>query len=187
MDPVQIGAFIAARRKAQNMTQEALGERLGVTNKTISRWETGTYLPDIGRLQKLSDLLGVSVNELLAGEKLEDPEQFVQKADENLIQALAQSSAFGWKERSAFFRQKWRREHKAYLALWMGGWICACAVAVALRQPILVGAVCLAGVFLYGHVHNQMMIYVEAKAFDGKEQGNGTGSHGSNAREPAGE
>lgn len=44
MDPVQMGAFIAARRKAQNMTQEALGERLGVTNKTISRWETGGSL-----------------------------------------------------------------------------------------------------------------------------------------------
>ena len=48
MNSVEIGKFIAALRKEQKLTQEQFGERLGVTNKTVSRWETGTYLPPVG-------------------------------------------------------------------------------------------------------------------------------------------
>ena len=51
MDQRKIGEFIAAMRKEQGLTQEELGYRLGVTNKTISRWETGKYMPDIDKLQ----------------------------------------------------------------------------------------------------------------------------------------
>ena len=51
------------------MTQEQLGECLGVTNKTVSRWETGKYMPDIDKLQELSAILGISINELLADRK----------------------------------------------------------------------------------------------------------------------
>ena len=54
MDQVKIGKFIAKLRNENNLTQEALGEKLGVTNKTISRWENGHYLPDIEMLQLLS-------------------------------------------------------------------------------------------------------------------------------------
>lgn len=58
----------AAREKG--LTQQALGDRLGVTNKTISRWETGCYLPDVEMLSLLSREFGVSINELVAGERL---------------------------------------------------------------------------------------------------------------------
>ena len=47
MDQIKVGKFIAALRKEQGLTQEALGQRLGVTNKTVSRWENGNYMPDI--------------------------------------------------------------------------------------------------------------------------------------------
>ena len=47
MDQVKIGKFLAMLRKKENLTQEELGEKIGVTNKTISRWENGTYMPDI--------------------------------------------------------------------------------------------------------------------------------------------
>ena len=70
MDQVKIGKFIAALRKEKAMTQEQLGAKLGVTNKTVSRWETGTYLPDVEMLSLLSQEFGVSLNELVAGEHL---------------------------------------------------------------------------------------------------------------------
>lgn len=53
MDQVKIGKFIAELRRENQMTQEALGEKIGVTNKTISRWENGNYMPDIEMLQLL--------------------------------------------------------------------------------------------------------------------------------------
>ena len=69
MDSKKIGSFIAKNRKKKGLTQEQLGERLGVTNKTISRWENGNYMPDVGMLPPLARELNVSINELLAGEK----------------------------------------------------------------------------------------------------------------------
>lgn len=74
MDQIKTGKFIAYLRKQHNLTQEALGEKLGVTNKTVSRWENANYMPDIEMLQLLSKELNVSVNELLAGEFLSDEE-----------------------------------------------------------------------------------------------------------------
>ena len=54
MDQIKIGKFIAALRKEKCLTQEQLGEKLGVTNKTISRWENGNYMPDVEMLSLLS-------------------------------------------------------------------------------------------------------------------------------------
>ncbi len=56
MDLIKIGSFIADLRKEQGLTQEQLGEKIGVTNKTVSRWETGTYLPPAEALVAMSDL-----------------------------------------------------------------------------------------------------------------------------------
>ena len=90
MDQAKVGKFIAALRHEQGLTQEALGQKLGVTNKTVSRWETGNYMPDIELLVPLGETLGVSVNELLAGERLSD-EQFRKQADENLVEGVRES------------------------------------------------------------------------------------------------
>ena len=67
MDQVKIGKFIAQLRKETGWTQETLGEKVGVTNKTISRWETGNYMPDISLLKPLSTELDISLNDLLSG------------------------------------------------------------------------------------------------------------------------
>lgn len=80
MDTLKIGKFIAKKRKEKNMTQEELARILGVTNKTVSRWENGNYMPDLSLLKPLSETLGVSLNALLSGEDDVD----VQKADENI-------------------------------------------------------------------------------------------------------
>lgn len=68
MDIQKIGRFIAENRKKQNMTQVQLAQRLNVTNKTVSRWENGNYMPDLSLLQPLSEKLGITLNELLRGE-----------------------------------------------------------------------------------------------------------------------
>lgn len=80
MDTLKIGKFIARMRKEKNMTQEDLARILGVTNKTISRWENGNYMPDLSLLKPLSEVLDISLNELLSGEK----DISVQKANENI-------------------------------------------------------------------------------------------------------
>jgi len=83
MDLIRIGSFLAELRREKGLTQQALGDRLGVTNKTISRWETGCYLPDVEMLSLLSREFGVSINELVAGERLV-AEDFKKAADETL-------------------------------------------------------------------------------------------------------
>ena len=64
MDTVKIGKFLKELRKEKGYTQEALGEKIGVTNKTVSRWETGTYMPPVECLVLLSDIYDVSINEM---------------------------------------------------------------------------------------------------------------------------
>ena len=87
MELGKIGKFIALNRKNKGLTQEQLAERLGVTNKTISRWETGKYMPDLSLLKPLSEELGITLNELLSGEKLEK-EKIVENAEKSLISTI---------------------------------------------------------------------------------------------------
>ena len=108
MDLTKIGNFIAELRKKQKLTQEQLGEKLGVTNKTVSRWETGTYLPPAEALLAMSELFGVSINELLSGKRLSEAE-YRQAAEENLKQTV-KTSSFTLKDRIDFYKNKWLRE-----------------------------------------------------------------------------
>ncbi|MDE5547784.1 MAG: helix-turn-helix domain-containing protein [Clostridia bacterium] len=84
MDVQKIGLFLVQLRKEQNLTQNELGEKIGVTNKTVSRWENGNYLPPVEILQILSDLYCVSINELLSGERLNN-EQYKENAEEYIV------------------------------------------------------------------------------------------------------
>lgn len=89
MDTKMIGSFLKELRKENNMTQEQLGERIGVTNKTISRWETGNYMPPVESLILLSDIYGISINEILAGKRVE-MDELKQVADENMTKVLGE-------------------------------------------------------------------------------------------------
>lgn len=68
MDQIKIGKFIAERRKEKGFTQAALAEKLGITDRAISKWETGRALPDSSIMLDLCAILGISVNDLLCGE-----------------------------------------------------------------------------------------------------------------------
>ena len=70
MDQLKIGKFIAECRKQKNLTQMQLAEKLGITDKAISKWERGIAMPDSSIMLEFCDILGISVNELLSGEKI---------------------------------------------------------------------------------------------------------------------
>jgi transcriptional regulator with XRE-family HTH domain/DNA-directed RNA polymerase subunit RPC12/RpoP len=70
MDQLKIGKFIAGCRKAKGLTQLQLSEKLNITDKAVSKWETGKAMPDSSIMLELCDILGISVNELLSGEKI---------------------------------------------------------------------------------------------------------------------
>ena len=70
MDQGKIGKFIGELRKEKNMKQQELADLLGVTSKTISRWETGKYMPDLSLFTTISDILGITLNELIQGERI---------------------------------------------------------------------------------------------------------------------
>ena len=84
MDQIKIGRFIAERRKKASLTQMQLAEKLGITDKAISKWERGIAMPDTSIMLKLCDILGISVNELLSGEKI-DMENNNQKNEQLLL------------------------------------------------------------------------------------------------------
>lgn len=88
MDQKKIGRFIARVRKEKELTQAELGELLGVTNKTVSRWETGNYMPDLSLLQCLCKTLDININEFLSGERL-DMEHYHEQAEKNILSVLA--------------------------------------------------------------------------------------------------
>lgn len=91
MDLDKIGKFIALNRKNKGLTQEQLAEKLGVTNKTISRWETGKYMPDLSLLKPLSEELGITLNELLSGEKIKE-EKIVENTERSILNTIDYSS-----------------------------------------------------------------------------------------------
>lgn len=163
MDQVKTGKFIAELRKEQGLTQEQLGEKLGVTNKTVSRWETGSYMPPVDVLLELSRVLSVSINELLSGERL-DNERLRQKADENVLEAYRETS-FSLKEREKYWKNKWLREHIALIAAWAIVLLCALVWLYfsgnLLLAPVWTG-LCLAA---YIVLRNKMMIYIEDKIY----------------------
>ena len=84
MNQERIGRFIANARKEKNLTQEDLAEKLGVTKNAVSKWERGLCLMDMSLLKPLSEILEVSINEILAGEKIEEKD-IEKKSEENII------------------------------------------------------------------------------------------------------
>lgn len=89
MTSKECGKFIAELRKENELTQKELAEKINVTDKAVSRWETGKGYPDVTSLVSLSEYFGVSVNELLAGKRL-TAENIKETADENLISVFEQ-------------------------------------------------------------------------------------------------
>ena len=84
MDLIKIGKFIASCRKEQGMTQVVLAEKLGISDRAVSKWETGKAMPDSGIMLELCEFLKINVNELLSGERIM-AEFYDKRAEENLL------------------------------------------------------------------------------------------------------
>ena len=84
MDQIKIGKYIAEKRKALGLTQVELADKLGMSNKSVSKWERGVCLPDVSLYMELCSILGISINEFLAGEDIE-PVNIEKKSEENII------------------------------------------------------------------------------------------------------
>ena len=90
MNQEKIGSFIAENRKAKGLTQIEFAEKLGVSNKSVSRWETGKNMPDVSLFLPICDMLEISVNELIIGEHITTQES--KKADEIFVETIKASN-----------------------------------------------------------------------------------------------
>ncbi len=85
MDQVKIGGFISRKRKEKNITQSALAEMLGITDRAVSKWENGICMPDVGKIPELCGILGITVNDLFSGEVI-DMKNNEKLLEQNLIE-----------------------------------------------------------------------------------------------------
>lgn len=164
MDLIKIGKFIAQLRKEQGLTQEQFGEKMGVSNKTVSRWETGKYLPPVDALKTMSEIFGVSINEILSGKRL-TAKEYKDAAEENFTQVIKVSS-FLLKDRIEFYRRKWLKDHAAIM-VFIG--ICIIGVlitGIAIGEYLLGYSAIL--MLIAGHVwrYNTMMAYIESHVYN---------------------
>ena len=99
MDQLKIGKFIAECRKKANLTQMQLAEKLGITDKAVSKWERGVAMPDTSIMLELCDILSISVNELLSGEKIsmENNNQKNEQLLFDMAKELEQKNKTVWK------------------------------------------------------------------------------------------
>ncbi len=87
MNKLKVGSFIAEQRKLRSLTQKQFADMVGVTDKAVSRWETGKSYPDTETLEKISEIFEISISDILSGE-IAKPENKVEAADKNIIDAI---------------------------------------------------------------------------------------------------
>jgi transcriptional regulator with XRE-family HTH domain/DNA-directed RNA polymerase subunit RPC12/RpoP len=125
MDQIKIGKFIASCRKEVSLTQAALAEKLGISDRAVSKWENGKSMPDSGIMLELCELLKINVNELLSGERIM-VESYDKRAEENLLAMR--------KEIEEKNRQMLRTEIWIGLPATVSGFI-MCALAAYVEMP----------------------------------------------------
>ena len=87
MDQEKIGKFIFELRKEKKMTQQELADKIGVTDRAISKWENGRGMPDLSLMKPLCEILGITLNELISGERIEKKE-IQKKSEENILKTI---------------------------------------------------------------------------------------------------
>lgn len=167
MDQVKIGKLIAQCRKAKKLTQVELAKLLGVTDKSVSKWENGICLPDVSLYKQICEILDITLNEFFSGERLTD-ETFKEVADSNLLSAL-ENSVFTLKDKIDFFKKKWQKEHFFELII----------VMIIIVFFIIYGFIKDNGLqylfmiigFISGIIeNNKMMAYIEKNAYGKKSK-----------------
>ena len=137
MDQIKIGRFIAVRRKRANLTQLQLADRLGITDKAVSKWERGITMPDTSIMLELCDILGISVNELLNGEKI-DMEKNNQKNEQILLEMAKELE----KKNKTIWSSMWAIMIVSMTALIAGIFIAAFLIPEGVWQLVTILCVC---------------------------------------------
>ena len=165
MDMSKMGAFLQELRKEKGLTQEHLGEMLHISGKTISRWETGAYMPPVEMLLAMSELYGVSMNELVCGERIK-PEELPEKAEENLTAVMKDNAAFQLEERRHYWQEKWLADRRWTLAVLVGVFVAAALLFLSLDLIKPVAFMSLLTIGLTVFLRNRRDDYVEHHLYD---------------------
>ena len=137
MDQVKIGKFISERRKEVNITQMQLAEKLGITDRAVSKWETGKAMPDSSIMLELCDILCISVNELLSGEKI-NMENNNQKNEQLLLDMATELE----KKDKTIWSSMWAIMLVSMTALLAGIFIAAFLIPEGVWQVVTIISVC---------------------------------------------
>ena len=137
MDQLKIGKFIADCRKRKNLTQMQLAEKLGITDKAVSKWERGVAMPDTLIMLELCDILGISVNELLSGEKI-DMENNNQKTEQLLLDMAKELE----KKNKTIWTSMWVIMIASMTALFAGIFVAAFLIPEGIWQLITILGSC---------------------------------------------
>lgn len=138
MEYSKIGQFIANQRKAKKLTQAKLAEQLFVSEKTVSKWENGKGIPDTNSLPKLCEILGVSLNELLSGEKMNTKND--KQASEQLL--LSMSKELEYKNKT-IWTSMWVIMIVSMISLLAGLFIAAFLIPKGIFQLLTILGVCI--------------------------------------------
>ena len=137
MDYIKIGNFIMIERKAKKLTQAKLAEKVFVSEKTVSKWENGKGLPDTNSLPKLCEILGVSLNELLSGEKIVVENK---KQDDSLLLNMAKELE---KKNKIIWKSMWVIMIVSIIALLAGIFITAFFIPEGIWQLVAIIGLCI--------------------------------------------
>lgn len=164
MEQEKIGRFIAICRKEKKLTQEQLAEKLNITSKAVSKWENGKGLPDVSIMQKLCEILNITLNELFNGEKIKE-ENYKKIADKNLLYALEHSSD-NVGEKIKYYKKEWEKEHILLFVIEIIIWIFIVLILKYKNYNDLIGLISGFAIgFINGMNNNAKMKYVEDKIY----------------------
>ena len=138
MNQIKIGRFIAACRKKANLTQMQLAEKLGITDKAISKWERGIAMPDTSIMLELCDILSISVNELLSGERINMDNN---QKNEQLLLDMAKELE---KKNKTIWASMWAIMVVSMTALVAGIYIAAFLIPEGMWQLVTILGICVA-------------------------------------------
>lgn len=165
MDQEKIGKFIAQKRKEKHLTQQQLADQLHLSVNAISKWERGINMCDVSIMVELCQILGITLNELFAGETINE-EVYKEVADKNLFDVL-ENSPFTLEERINYFKKKWLKEHRFDMLL--NVFVLILVLVILKWQTVefyIIGFV--AGIMIplmYIINYNKMMAYIERHAY----------------------
>ena len=137
MDQVKIGKFIAACRKKENLTQMQLAERLGITDRAVSKWENGKSLPDSSVMLELCSILKITVNDLLSGEEISMENK--NEKNEQLVLDLAKELE---QRNKTIWTSMWVLMSVSIIALFAGILIAAFVIPEGVWQLVAILTIC---------------------------------------------